>query len=106
MPSKKIRRGRSIKAARRDEALDRAEKYKKPEVYTGLRERIKHGVISVDGALLVVESTKSGIWSTEFVEWLERKKREKFKVKSVKETKPGKKRGTQKNKDVASKNIS
>ena len=103
MTVRNVRRGRMVKAARREEAIERAKNYKKPEIYTGLREQVKHGIISVEDALSAVQkSSEAGVLSTSFVEWLGRKKN--FKAKSTKETKADKKKGKRKRKDVSNKN--
>tara|TARA_R110000824_G_scaffold49838_10_gene139678 strand:+ start:12978 stop:13253 length:276 start_codon:yes stop_codon:yes gene_type:complete len=76
-----------VKRARHEEAEERAKNYKKPKEYVGLRERIKHGIISVDEALSMVKSSEAGvIFSENILNWLERKKREKFKAQSKKKT--------------------
>ena len=73
------------KKRRREEAEERAKNYKKPKEYVGLRERVKHGIISVDEALSIVKSSEAGVlFSENILNWLERKKKEKFKAKTNK----------------------
>ena len=92
-----MQRGRQVKERRRVEAQDRAKNYKKPKEYVGLRERVKHGIISVDEALSIVKSSEAGVlFSENILNWLERKKKEKFKTKTSK--KSTKKKRTKKKK--------
>ena len=79
------------------EAAERAKNYKKPKEYVGLRERVKHGIISVDEALSMVKSSEAGVlFSENILNWLENKNRQKFKAKSKK--KSSKKKRTKKKK--------
>ena len=85
-----------LKKIKREEAEQRGKEYVAPKKYKGMRERVKHGVITVDTALSVIKkSSEAGVfYSPSIVNWLEKKKKEGFKVKleSHKKKKKGKKK--------------
>ncbi|HIJ51392.1 MAG TPA: hypothetical protein HPP54_10140 [Nitrospinae bacterium] len=82
-------RGRLEKERRQEEALERAAEYKAPENPTGLRERVRRGMISVDEAIAFASGYNDNIRA-----WLRRRKANNTKVSS--KTKGGK----QKRKDA------
>ena len=71
-------RKNELKNIKREEAEQRAKEYVAPKKYKGMRERVKHGVITVDTALSVVKkSSEAGVfYSPSIVNWLEKKKKE------------------------------
>ena len=66
-----------LKKIKREEAERRAKEYVAPKKYTGMRERVKHGIITVDTALSVIKkSSEAGVfYSPSIVNWLEKKRR-------------------------------
>ena len=91
-----------LKKIKREEAEVRAKDYVAPKKYTGMRERVKHGVITVDTALSVVKkSSEAGVlYSPSIVNWLEKKKKEGFKVKLESHKKKGKKKNVSRKKST------
>ena len=89
-------RKNELKNIKREEAEQRGKEYVAPKKYTGMRERVKHGIITVDTALSVIKkSSEAGVfYSPSIVDWLQRKKKSGFKVKleSHKKKKKGKKK--------------
>ena len=87
-------RRNELKKVKREEAEQRAKDYVAPKKYTGMRERVKHGIITVDTALSVIKkSSEAGVlYSPSIVNWLEKKKKEGFKVKLESHKKKGKKK--------------
>ena len=77
------------KSARREEAEARAKDYVAPKEYKGLREKVKHGVVSLDEAIELASEYSESIRT-----WLDQRK--KSGVKSTKKT-PKKKKGKKKN---------
>ena len=77
------------KKARREEAEARAKDYVTPKEYHGLREKVKHGVVSLDEAIEIASEYSESIRT-----WLDQRK--KSGVKSTKKT-PKKKKGKKKN---------
>ena len=80
------------KNARREEAEARAKDYVAPKKYKGLREKVKHGVVSLDEAIELASEYSESIRT-----WLNQRK--KSGVKTTKTTKkaPKKKKGKKKN---------
>ena len=95
-------RRNDLKNIKREEAEQRAKEYVAPKKYKGMRERVKHGVISVDTALSVIKkSLEAGVfYSPSIVNWLEKKKKEGFKVKLESHKKKGKKKSVSRKKST------
>jgi hypothetical protein len=74
---------------KREEAEARAEAYVTPKDYHGLREKVKHGIVSLDEAIEIASGYSESIRT-----WLDQRKKSGVKVK--KET-PPKKKGKKKN---------
>ena len=93
-------RRNDLKNIKREEAEQRAKEYVAPKKYTGMRERVKHGIITVDTALSVIKkSLEAGVfYSPSIVNWLEKKKNEGFKVKLESHKKKGKKKSVSRKK--------
>ena len=91
-----------LKKIKREEAEQRGKEYVAPKKYTGMRERVKHGIITVDTALSVIKkSSEAGVpYSISIIKWLLKKKKEGFRVKleSHKKKKKGKKKNVSRKK--------
>ena len=92
-----MQRSRQVKERRREEAQERAKNYKAPENPTGLRERVRRGLISLDEAIELASGYNENIRA-----WLSRRKKSNIKAPTT--TKPAKKkRGRKKKKDASAK---
>ena len=98
MSSRRIRRGRLVKAVRLEEAKERATNYKAPENPTGLREKVCRGLISLDEAIELASDYNDNIRA-----WLSRRKKSNVKAPTSKPN-TKKKRGRKKKKNVPAKN--
>ena len=78
-----------LKKIKREEAEARAKAYVAPKEYKGLREKVKHGVVSLDEAIEIASEYSESIRT-----WLSQRK--KSGVKTAKKT-PKKKKGKKKN---------
>ena len=81
-------RGRLEKERRQEEALERAAEYKAPENPTGLRERVRRGMVSVDEAIKLASGYNDNIRA-----WLRRRKANNTKVSTKKIKLPNKAKG-------------
>ena len=81
-------RKNDLKKIKREEAEARAKDYVAPKEYKGLREKVKHGVVSLDEAIELASEYSESIRT-----WLNQRK--KSGVKATKKT-PKKKKGKKK----------
>ena len=81
-------RRNELKKVKREVAEQRAKDYVAPKKYAGLREKVKHGVVSLDEAIEFASDYSESIRT-----WLDQRK--KSGVKSTKKT-PKKKKGKKK----------
>jgi hypothetical protein len=91
-----MRRGRHEKAQRREDAMERAKNYKPSKNPTGLRERVRRGLISIEEASSLASGYNDNIRA-----WLRRRKDAHIKA-PIKNPEASKKepRGKQKRKDA------
>ena len=91
-----MRKGHYEKARRREDALERAKNYKPSKNPTGLRERVRQGLISLDEAVEFASGYNDNIRA-----WLRRRKDAHIKAPTNKpEASKKKPRGKQKRKDA------
>ena len=81
-------RRNELQKVKREEAEQRAKDYVAPKEYKGLREKVKHGVVSLDEAIETASEYSESIRT-----WLDQRK--KSGVKATKKT-PKKKKGKKK----------
>ena len=94
-----MQRGRQVKERRREEAQERAKNYKAPKNPTGLRERVRRGLISLDEAVELASGYNENIRA-----WLSRRKKSNIKAPTTTKPAKKKKRGRKKKKNVPAKN--
>jgi hypothetical protein len=91
-----MHRGHQAKNRRREEALERAKSYKAPKNPTGLREKVRRGLVSFDEAIDLTSDYNNNIQA-----WLRRRKDMNVKTPTNNTESPKKKaRGKQKRKNA------
>ena len=92
-------RGRVERARRREDALERAKNYKPSKNPTGLRERVRLGLVSIEEAIELASGYNDNIRA-----WLRRRKDAHIKAPTNKSNSPKKSKGGKQKRTNARKN--